>query len=191
MGLKRTKEAAKILGMHPNTLRKYADEGEIPHIHNKAGQRLYDTDAYLKDRSPPQLVCYCRASSRPQMDDLARQVVYMQQKFPEAEIVKDVGSGLNYKRKGLRSLLERAMSGEKLTVVVTHRDRLARFGFELIQFVLEHAGGSVMVLDDTLHSPEDELTRDLVSIINIFACRLHGLRKYSRQVSQDPDLPRR
>ncbi len=78
-------------------------------------------------------VCYCRVSSSKQRDDLARQVAYLHGFFPEAEIIKDIGSGLNYKRKGLRTILERVVRPDKLTVVVAHRDRLTRFGFELIE----------------------------------------------------------
>jgi len=191
MRMLKTKQAAEVLGMHPNTLRKYADSGAIPSIRNEAGQRLFDVGAYLRGRSPPSLVCYCRVSSAKQKDDLARQVQYMREKFPEAEIVQDVGSGLNYKRKGLQAILDRVLQGDKLTLVVAHRDRLARFGFDLVVTLVEKAGGSILVLDDTSQSPEQELVSDLVSIINVFACRLHGLRKYGSQISKDKDLPKR
>jgi predicted site-specific integrase-resolvase len=112
----------------------------------------------------------------------------MHHKFPDAEIIKDVGSGINYKRKGLRAILGRVLRGEKLTLVVAHRDRLVRFGFDLIKFLVEENGGEIVVLEDRTHSPEDELVRDLVSIINVFACRLHGLRRYGSQISKDKTL---
>ena len=58
------------------------------------------------------------------------------------------------------------MRGDKLTLIVAHRDRLARFGFELIQYMVEQNGGRIVVLDATVHSPESELTADLLSILN-------------------------
>jgi predicted site-specific integrase-resolvase len=71
----------------------------------------------------------------------------MRSKFPTAEIIKDYGSGINFKRKGLQTLLERVMLGDKLRIIVAHRDRLARFGGEIIQFLVEQNGGEVVVLD--------------------------------------------
>ena len=127
-------------------------------------------------------ICYCRVSSYKQKDDLDRQIKFMQAKYPNAEIVKDIGSGLNYKRKGLKSILGRAMRGDKLEIVVTHKDRLARFGFELIEWIIQQSGGKVMVLKQTNLSPKQELTNDLLSILHAFSCRIHGLRNYKSQV---------
>ena len=78
-----------------------------------------------------------------------RQTAFMRERYPEAEIVQDTGGGLNWKRKGLVSLLERLHRGDKLRIVVAHRDRLARFGFELIQWLAEQNGGGIVVLDNT------------------------------------------
>jgi predicted site-specific integrase-resolvase len=134
------------------------------------------------------LVCYCRVSSPKQKDDLARQVVFMREQYPQAEIVQDIGSALNFKRKGLRSLLERLLQGDKLTLVVAHKDRLARFGFELMDFLVRTNGGELLVLDRVVDSPNEELTKDLLQILHVFSCRMHGLRRYSKKISQDPDL---
>jgi predicted site-specific integrase-resolvase len=108
--------------------------------------------------------------------------------FPKAEIIFDIGSGLNFKRKGLKTLLERLMRRDQFTLVVAYRDRLARFGFELIEWMVEQNGGKILVLDNNVHSPESELTADLLSIIHVFSCRMHGLRKYGQKIKQDPDL---
>ena len=152
-----SRKAAAILGLHPNTLRSYANRGKIPHYRNAAGQRLYDVDSYLQgnqeNNQEAETVCYCRVSSHQQKDDLQRQVQFMQERFPDANIVTDVGGGLNFQRKGLVSLLERLHRGDKLRIVVAHRDRLARFGFELIQWMAEQNGGEILVLDNTDHSP--------------------------------------
>lgn len=169
------RKAVEFLGLSPNTLRKYADEGKIKSIKNQAGQRLYDVESYARGGSTgTTTVCYCRVSSSKQRDDLDRQVAYMQSLYPQAEIIKDIGSGLNFKRKGLRSLLDRLMRGDQLTLVVACRDRLARFGFELIEYLVEQNGGSVVVLDQAVYCPSSELTQDLLSILHIFSCRMHG-----------------
>ncbi len=183
------RKAVEVLGLHPNTLRKYADQGKIRSIKNEAGQRLYDVKSYIDGAARTSLVCYCRVSSSKQRDDLERQVSFMRSIYPEAEIIKDIGSGLNFKRKGLRAILDRLLQGNKLTIIVAHRDRLCRFGFELIQDMVEQNGGQIMVLDQTVHSPEAELTADLLSILHIFSCRMHGLRKYSKKIKKDKDLP--
>ena len=129
-------------------------------------------------------VCYCRVSSPKPRDDLERQIEFMREKHPQAEIIKDLGSGLNFKRKGRLSLLERAMQGDSLQLVVAHRDRLARFGLDLIKYIIEKNGGELVVLDQTTYSPEEELSQDLLNILHVFSCRMHGLRNYKKQVHQ-------
>jgi predicted site-specific integrase-resolvase len=180
------RKAVEFLGLHPNTLRRYADEGKIKSIKNPAGQRLYDVESYIRgDSIRTPTICYCRVSSSKQRDDLDRQIAYMQSLYPEAEIIKDIGSGLNFKRKGLRSLLDRLLQGNKFILVVACRDRLARFGFELVQYMVEQNGGQIVVLDKTVHCPQSELTQDLLSILHVFSCRMHGLRKYSKKIKED------
>ncbi|MDB9484073.1 IS607 family transposase [Dolichospermum circinale CS-537/05] len=180
------RKAVEFLGLHPNTLRRYADEGKIKSIKNPAGQRLYDVQSYVTgDSIRTPTICYCRVSSSKQRDDLDRQIAYMQSLYPDAEIIKDIGSGLNFKRKGLRSLLDRLLQGNKFILVVACRDRLARFGFELVQYMVEQNGGQIVVLDKTVHCPQSELTQDLLSILHVFSCRMQGLRKYSKKIKED------
>jgi predicted site-specific integrase-resolvase len=180
------RKAVEFLGLHPNTLRRYADEGKIKSIKNPAGQRLYDVESYIRgDSIRTPTICYCRVSSSKQRDDLDRQIAYMQSLYPDAEIIKDIGSGLNFKRKGLRSLLDRLLQGNKFILVVACRDRLARFGFELVQYMVEQNGGQIVVLDKTVHCPQSELTQDLLSILHVFSCKMHGLRKYSKKIKED------
>ena len=184
------RKAVEFLGLHPHTLRKYADEGKIKSIKNEAGQRLYDVESYQRGATRAAIVCYCRVSSAKQRDDLARQVEFMRQQYPDAEIIKDIGSGLNFKRKGLQALLVRLMRGDKLTIVIACRDRLCRFGFELFQFMVEQNGGEILVLDRTVYCPETELTADLLAILHVFSCRMHGLRSYSKKIKEDPSIPK-
>ncbi|MBD2500366.1 IS607 family transposase [Anabaena azotica] len=183
------REAVKKLGLHPNTLRKYADNGKIESIKNEAGQRLFNVESYLRGATDRSLVCYCRVSSAKQRDDFGRQIADMQSLYPEAEIIKDIGSGINFKRKGLQTLLDRLSKGDKLTLVVACRDRLCRFGFELIEYMVEQNGGQIVVQGQTVHCPESELTSDLLSILHIFSCRMQYLRKYSKKIKEDPDIP--
>jgi predicted site-specific integrase-resolvase len=96
-------------------------------------------------------------SSYEQKDDLDQQVAYLRERYPDAEFVHDIGSGINFKRKGLKAILERAMRGHRITLVVTQRDRLARFGHELIQQIIEFHGGKLLVLSEDALSPEQEL----------------------------------
>ena len=177
-----------MLGLHPQTLRNYAQQGKITFYRNSAGQRLYDVETYLHGKSAPQLVCYCRVSSAKQRGDLNRQVAQMRQLYPDAEVVTDIAGGLNWQRKGLLSILERLHRGDKLDVVVAHRDRLARFGFELIEWLVQQNGGRVVVLNQPDASPQSELTEDLLAILHTFSCRMHGLRRYRAAIAQDTDL---
>jgi putative resolvase len=153
-----SKEATKILGLHPNTYRCYADNGTIESFRTKSGQRRYNVVAILGLQKQSVTICYCRVSSPKQRDDLERQVQFMQEKYPKAEVVKDIVRSLNYKRKGLKSILGRAMLCYKLEIVVAHKDRLARFGFELIEWIVQQNGGKIVVLKQTHLSPEQELT---------------------------------
>ena len=105
----------------------------------------------------------------------------MRSLYPNAEIIRDIGGGLNWKRQGLLSILERIHRGDKLTLVVAHRDRLARFGFELIEWLVQQNGGQVLVLHQPDASPQSELTEDLLAVLHTFSCRMHGLRRYRTQ----------
>ena len=175
------RKAAVQLGIHQNTLRRYSDEGRIQTIRTASGQRRYDVDAFVRESADAAVVCYCRVSSAKQREDLVRQVCFMRERYPNAEIVSDIGGGLNFRRKGLVSILERLHRGDKLRIVVAHRDRLARFGFELIQWLAEQNGGGILVLNNADYSPEQELTQDIPAILHTFSCRLHGLRRYQKR----------
>ncbi|OQY56801.1 MAG: hypothetical protein B6247_02610 [Candidatus Parabeggiatoa sp. nov. 2] len=137
----------------------------------KSYRRRYNIESYLGLEKQTNTICYCRVSSPKLRYDLERQVQFMREKYPFAPIVKDIGSGRGYKRKGLKSLLGRAMRTDKLKVVVAHKDRLARFGFELIEWVIQQIAGEIVVLKQTNLSPSPELTNDLLSILH---CRMHS-----------------
>ena len=187
---KTPRETSEILSISIDRLRRLAENGTISTIRTPGGQRRYDVQGYLDAQTGTNIVTigYCRVSGKSQSDDLASQVAYLQKHYPEAEIIKDFGSGINFNRKGLRTLLERILRGDKLRVVVAHRDRLARFGGEVIQFLVEQNGGEVVVLDKTVYSPEEELTADLLTILHVFSRRMSGLRRYRDQIKEDRNL---
>jgi predicted site-specific integrase-resolvase len=168
-------------------LKNWRKSGRIEFVVTPSGQHRSILDAASPQTR--ELICYCRVSSPKQRDDLERQAAALQERFPSARIVKDIGSGLNFKRKGLLAILERALSGVAITLVVACRDRLARFGFDLIDYVIKRSGGDIVVLNQITASPTTELVSDLLAIVHGFSCRLHGLRKYKRQIKEDTDLP--
>ena len=185
------KQASKILDYTPHHLRELEKQGKIACIRTAGGHRRYDVDSFLKNQSQPDAfttVCYCRVSSRKQRDDLERQVSLMRSIYPDAEVIRDIGSGLNEKRQGYRSLLDRLLAGDKLQLVIAHRDRLCRFGIGTIQYLVEQNGGELVVLDKTVHSPREELTADLLSILHVFSYRMPGLRRYRDAISEDTTL---
>ncbi len=184
-----SREAAKLLGVHPQSLRAWGNKGKINVKRTPGGKRLYDVESFVGQTVPTISVCYCRVSSAKQRDDLDRQVAYMRQRYPDHDIITDVASGLNFKRKGLLSLLERVCRREIKEVVVAHKDRLARFGFDLFKWLIEYHGGNLVVLNDTAVSPQAELVADILAILTVFSCRLYGLRKYRQTIAEDTDLP--
>jgi putative resolvase len=193
-----TKKACAILGVHPDTLRRMDKEKRISTIRTPGNKRLYNVQEYISRHSnipnecPTQnkvSICYCRVSSRNQKDDLKRQVQYMEEKYPTHKIIKDIGSGLNFKRKGLQTILDLAYSGKLQEVVVAYKDRLCRFGFELFEYILQtQCNAKIMVLKQKVHSPEQELTQDLLHILHVFSARSYGLRKYRNQIKEDKDV---
>ena len=180
--------AASILGVHPNSLRSWEKQGKIRVTRTPGGKRLYDIESFTGAIAPTQSVCYCRVSSQTQRDDLERQIADMRARFPEYDIITDIASGLNFKRQGLRSLLERVLRREINTVVVAHKDRLARFGCDLLQWLVESHGGTVVVLNDVSSSPADELTQDLLAVLTGFSHRIPALRTYRHAIEQDSAL---
>jgi predicted site-specific integrase-resolvase len=182
-------EASRIIGVSVQTLRAWDKAGTIPTKRSGGNTRLYDVSAYITETTPElKTICYCRVSSPKQKADLQRQIEYVTSKYPESEVIRDVGSGINFKRKGLNALLERAMCGEQLEVVVAYKDRLARFGYELIERIISRNGGRVVVLNEVSLSPSEELTQDLLTILHVFSCRLCGIRKYREKIKEESNI---
>ena len=142
-----TKEACKKLGVHPNTLRRWEKEGKVKAIRTPGNTRLYEIDILEENQGCK--IIYSRVSSHGQEEDLQNQIKYLRERYPNHELIQDIGSGLNFKRKGFITLLERILSKDIQEVVITHRDRLCRFGFELIEFIANKFGTKFVVLNDT------------------------------------------
>ena len=187
------KEASKILGVNLDTLRRMAGRNEIKHIRTATGRYLFDISTFIK-RSNPEVqegkkICYARVSSRGQKSDLQNQISLLKTKYPDSEIISDYGSGLNFHRKGLQKIMDLAYKGELKELVVTYKDRLCRFGFELIEYILKtQSNATIMVLCHNSTSKESELATDLLSIITVFSSRMHGLRKYKNQIKEDKSV---
>ena len=104
------------------------------------------------------------------------------------EYISDIASGLNYKRQGLLRLLELVMQRKVAKIFITYKDRLVRFGFELIEWICNQFNTEIVVLNDRQSSPEKEMVSDLISIIHVFSCRIYGLRKYKTKIKGDTDV---
>ena len=185
---KTPKEASKILGVHWQTLRNWDTNGSIDTIRTPGGKRLYNVTKYLEsnDSLTPNIIkkniCYCRVSTIGQKSDLEHQISYMKEKYPNYEIISDIGSGLNFKRTGLIKIIKYALHKELNEVVISYKDRLCRFGYDLIEMIIkDNSNGKITVLNNNDDTPEDELTKDLVSIINVFSAKLNGMRKYKNK----------
>ena len=182
------KEAAKILGVHVSSLRRWENEGKLKAIRTPGGQRRFILEEVEKIGGIPRTIktiCYGRVSTHSQQDDLQRQLEHLRTRYPEAEIISEVGSGLNFKRKKFLAILERIIDGDIQRIVVPHPDRLVRFGFELVRWLCTKFECELVVLNDRKLSPEQELVQDMLSIIHCFSSRLYGLRKYKSSIKED------
>lgn len=178
-------KAAKILGVTRETLRRWEKEGKIQSEKTLKGHRRYDKTSLLglaKRPSKDKLtIAYARVSSYDQKKDLERQVEllesYSASKGWNYEIIQDLGSGLNYNKKGLKKIIKLLCSNTIKRLVVTHKDRLLRFGSELIFSLCEHYGVEVILINASPNSSfEDDLVQDVLEIITVFSARLYGSR---------------
>ncbi|MGC8626396.1 MAG: IS607 family transposase [Acidimicrobiales bacterium] len=188
--------AAKELGVHPDTLRRWEKEGRIePAERTPGGRRRYDL-AKLRNLAPHKApstritIAYARASTNGQKDDLTRQVGLLES-FCAAqgwtyEVITDVGSGLNYHKRGLKLLISRICSGEVGRLVISHKDRLVRFGSEIVFSLCEHFGTEVVIINASEDSTfEEDLAQDVIEIVTVFSARLYGSRSHKNKKVMD------
>ena len=179
----RPEQAARQLGITTLTLYRWARAGKINFIKTPGGQHRYSLAGLRrpeedeKDEKEYKQICYARVSSASQKEDLERQVESLRSKYPQHEIIQDVGSGLNFKRKGFKAILGLAFERKLRELVVTYKDRLCRFGFELVSDIVRRGGGKIVVLNcEEEQTPEQELCQDLIAITTVFTARIHGFR---------------
>jgi predicted site-specific integrase-resolvase len=195
-------KAAKKLGVAAQTLRRWESEGIINAIRTPGGQRLIDLSSVCpeaivqqQNKESGRVVVYARVSSSKQRDDLQRQKEYLLEhhavksaRREDVIEVSDVGSGLNFKRPGLLRVLGLVKSGCVSKIVVASRDRMARFGFELIEWLCNEYGTKILVLDNQDSTPEEELGKDLMSIVQVYCCRWNGRRRYINKGNKDSEV---
>lgn len=190
------RQASQFTGLCPQTLRTYANAGKIKCYTTESGQRRFDKQSLKEMFNPSSHVkqadftkkenfLYARVSSKKQEDDLLRQVSFLKSRrheYSSYTSISDVASGINFKRKGLSDILDSCLKNTIGEVVVAHKDRLSRFGFDLINLIVTKAGGRIVVIDDERNkTSEQELSEDLLSIVHIYSCRQLGKRSYNRR----------
>ena len=179
---------SKLIGRTNQTLRNWDKDGTLkPHHVSESGYRYYSQEQlnhFLGLKQEVQLnkktIGYCRVSSNKQKDDLERQIenvkTYMYAKGYSFEIISDIGSGINYNKKGLNQLIDMITNSEVEKIVILYKDRLIRFGYELIENLCNKYGTTIEIIDNTEKTEEQELVEDMIQIVTVFSERLQGKR---------------
>jgi len=173
-----------LLGLHPRTIQKWDKQGKIRVVRTPGGRRRIPESEIRRlqgEKGIRSVIGYARVSSNTQKDDLERQVEYLRQRGVQ-EVITDIGSGLNEKRKGFLRLLDRVLHNEVDKVVILYEDRLTRFGFDTLKKVFEAHGTTIEVLNQTdAKPPQQELVEDLITIISHFSGKLYGMRSHKQK----------
>lgn len=184
-----SKQACQFFDVSDTTLRRWADQGIVKYILTKGGHRRFLIEP-KSDSSIPitttvtatehekTKIIYARVSSGKQRDDLKRQSEYLKSRYPDYKLITDIGSGINYERPGFKRILEGVFKGNISTVVVAHKDRFTRFGYELFEWIFQLHGATLIYTQEQQKTPKEELSDDLMAIITVFSARYHGQRKY-------------
>lgn len=193
------KDFAELLGVSVKTLQRWDREGILKANRMPTNRRYYTYDQYLtfkgikKPNDNRQTVIYARVSTKNQKDDLQNQIAFLRQ-FCNAkgiivdQCIEEFGSGLNYNRKKWNQLLNDVMEQKIKTIVISHKDRFIRFGYDWFEQFCMKFHTSILVVNNETLSPQEELVQDIVSILHIFSCRLYGLRKYKKQIERDENI---
>lgn len=191
-------EFAEMIGVSVKTLQRWDNEGKLKAFRSASDRRYYTHKQYVaymgeSNTNHGRTIIYTRVSSSGQKDDLKNQVDFLRQYANGAGIIvddvfEDVGSGLNYNRKKWNKLLEDCMLGDVSKIIVAHKDRFIRFGFEWFEKFLKANGVEIIVVNNERLSPQEELVQDIISILHVFSCRIYGLRKYKQKIKEDADI---
>jgi excisionase family DNA binding protein len=176
------KEVCQRLGISYRTLQSYVKKGYIQPVILQSGKwrfREEDVERLMGIVRKRKVILYARVSSNTQKDDLVNQVKYLEENVKEYDqVITDVGSGLNMKRKGFLKLLRMILNNEVSKIVIAYPDRLVRFGFEIIEEVCKAHNCELVVLNKEDKTPEQELIEDLISILVSFSGKLYGMRSH-------------
>ena len=194
MRIYKPKDFGALIGRTTNTLQRWDREGRLKAYRTPTNRRYYTHDQYLEymgqkaDKDKLRVV-YTRVSSSGQKDDMESQRQALEQFCiaagkPVDKWMKDIGSGLNYKRKNFTTLMDMVEQGEVTEIIIAHKDRLVRFGYEWFERYCDNHGTEITVMNVESLSPEEEVTKDLLSIIHCFSSRLYGLRRYKKKITE-------
>jgi len=185
---------AKLINRHVRTLQRWDNLGLFkPAKYSPNGRKLYSHEQYLKfvnNEFKPidkETIIYCRVSSFNQKNDLSSQIKFVEDyctinQLHVDSVYTDIGSGLNYKRKNFIKLINNITTHKVDKIIIAHKDRLVRFGFELIEELCKQNNVELIVINDEKLSPQEEMVTDLMSIIHVFSSRLYGLRNYKNKI---------
>ena len=190
------KEFANRIGVSVKTIQRWDVSGKLIAHRTPTNRRFYTEDQYNKvmniveDDDTRKNVIYARVSSAAQKDDLKNQVEFLKT-YCNAngviinDVITDIGSGLNYNRKKWNTLVDEVISGKINKIYIAFPDRFIRFGFDWFKQFCEKFDTQIIVVNNEKHSPEQELTEDLINIIHVFSCRSYGIRKYLKGLEND------
>jgi predicted site-specific integrase-resolvase len=188
----RPHEFAKLIGKTVTTLQRWDRAGILPAYRSPTNRRYYTHEQYLeyrglKAKGAGTTIVYARVTSRSQKPDLQNQLAALRdfcqrQGFRVDEWIEEVGSGLDYQRKHFNRVMEEIELGQVQRLIIAHKDRLVRFGFEWFAAFCERHGTDLVIVNDDTLSPEQELVQDLLSIVHVFSARLYGLRSYKKVI---------
>ena len=190
----RVNQFADRIGKSPSTVRRWDRNGRLPAKRTASGERYYDESDIKKalgiQASDQKVVVYCRVSSSNQKEDLSSQVKAMEQFCLGAGIavdewIEEIGGGMDFKRKKFLLLMTRIGVGEVSKLLVAHRDRLSRFGFDYFDHYAQDNGCEIIVVNQQSLSPEQEMIEDFLAVIDSFSSRLSSLRKYKKILRDD------
>lgn len=174
-------------GYHPKTLADWANDGKVEFIRSKGGHRRYlesSLNGLPKAIVTENVVIYARVSTHSQKTDLLNQSEALR-KNRSGEVIQEIGSGMSFKRKKFIKLMEKVGRGEVSEIVVAHKDRLCRFGFDFVEWYCIQNGCKITVLGKIELSPHAELMQDFMSIMHCFSSRLYFLRRYKDPISKE------
>ena len=193
------KDFSELIGVSVKTLQRWDREGILIAKRTVTNRRYYTYDQYLQYKGGNdkndirKTVIYTRVSSNGQKDDLKNQVEFLfnftsSKGIIVDEVIQDIGSGLNYNRKKWNKLLDECMENKISTIIITHKDRFIRFGYDWFEKFVGKFNVKIIVVNNELLSPQEELVQDIISILHVFSCRIYGLRKYKNKIKEDDEI---